>query len=496
MPSKCIVNRIIILLFCASLLALSGCSGDRDSGCLSCHEGYDKTMDTSHNFSCITCHGGQDRTDKKKKAHNNLIARPASPSQMNEKCGECHKEITAALPHTSHYTLAPAINLFRNAYNAQDKVQSFAEVNSHANPQNPLELADDLLRRRCFRCHLFSPGDEYNAVRHGVGCAACHIQLKEGSSTPHSFQQPGDEQCLSCHYGNYVGADYYGHFEPDFTPGYRAPWWTSDEAADARPWGVEYIQLVPDIHQQKGMQCIDCHSGSELMKGGQSLTCISCHDGESLQADLPGGVKAESGTFTFTDHSGQIHPLPLMQNPAHLMKKVDCQVCHAQWGFNDMEKHYLRSDIQNDDPFLNLAIQGSSEVERIVQTSNTSSGKKLPLVMTDKITGKAIPGVWYKGFLMRRWEEVQLGRRADGTITTVRPLLDYQISWIDKNGELRIDSVHSYPARGEYQPYTPHTTGSAGSQYLERIRLFHSQERDSEAQPPLWIKATPIRKKK
>jgi hypothetical protein len=493
MPAKRIVSRlvsrIIMLLLFVLLLALTGCSGDKDSGCLSCHEVYDKTMDTSHNFSCTTCHGGEDRADKKEKAHKGLIARPASPAQMNEKCGECHKEITAALPHTSHYTLSPSTNLFRSAYGAPEEVQSFNEIKSHANPQNPLELADDLLRRRCYRCHIFSPGDEYSAVRHGVGCAACHMQLKEGSSTPHSFQQPGDEQCLSCHYGNYVGADYHGHFEPDFKPEYRTPWWTSAEAAAARPWGVEYIQLTPDIHQQKGMQCIDCHSGSELMKGEKSLTCTSCHDGEALQTALPDGVKAESGIFTFTDHRGQIHPLPLMQDPAHLMKKVDCQVCHAQWGFNDMEKHYLRSDTQNYDQFLNLAIQGSSEVERIVQTSDNSRGENFPLVMTDKITGKAMPGVWYKGFLMRRWEEVLLGRRADGTITTVRPLLDYQISWIDKNGELRIDSEESHPDRGEYQPYTPHTTGPAGLQYLERIRLFHRHEGDSEAHQRVWVKA-------
>ena len=38
----------------------------------------------------------------------------------------------------------------------------------------------------------------------------------------HAFSTPTDKQCLSCHYGNYVGGDYYGRYEHDFT-GNTAP---------------------------------------------------------------------------------------------------------------------------------------------------------------------------------------------------------------------------------------------------------------------------------
>ncbi len=485
------VRFATLLCTLSSLLFVVACESDSTSGCLSCHREYTGVMDQPpHNLGCTTCHRGNGGSSEKKKAHRGLIAAPAHPDQMEQYCGECHKEQVDALRATVHYTLAPATNTFREAFHAPRNVESFTEVKPHSRPNSPLQLADDLLRRRCFRCHLFFPGDEYSAVRHGVGCAACHMPFANGTAETHSFRSPTDEQCLCCHYGNTVGADYYGRFERDYNEEYRTPFWTGEEAAAARPWGVEFLQLTADIHQQKGMQCIDCHSGNEIMKSGAKPNCRSCHDRTRLAHRRPPGITERDAAYTFTDHNGVEHPLPLMKNRAHEIAGVDCQVCHAQWGFNDMQKSYLRSDTDNYDQFPRLAIQGSSEVERLVLTNNNFDTDDLPIEMTDKLTGKKMPGIWYKGFLMRRWD-LQLGRRDDGTITTVRPLLDYQLSWIDEEDQLQIDSAEARPAAGVYRPYTPHTTGPAGLFYMDRIRKFERFEAETENGKELWIQARP-----
>ena len=159
-----------------------------------------------------------------------------------------------------HFTLAREVNLVRKAFGAKETLSGLTQIPVADAPKDPLQLADDLLRRRCLRCHPYSSGDPYPYVNHGTGCAVCHLDFTDGAPTSHTFlATPGDKQCLQCHYGNWVGADYYGRFEHDFNTEYRTPYTTKESFT--RPYGVEYHQLAPDIHQQKGMICVDCHSG-------------------------------------------------------------------------------------------------------------------------------------------------------------------------------------------------------------------------------------------
>jgi hypothetical protein len=96
--------------------------------------------------------------------------------------------------------------------------------------------------------------------------------------------------------------------------------------------------------------------------------------------------------------------------------------------------------------------------------------------MTDKITGKQETGLWHKGYTMRRWETTLLGRDEDGNITTMRPILDYSLSWIDEDEMVRFDSVPSQAPNMGLRPYTAHTTGPAGLFYKERLEQFLARE--------------------
>ena len=168
-----------------------------------------------------------------------------------------------------------------------------------------------------------------------------------------------------------------------------------------------------------------------------------------------------------------------MVHPAHResTEKISCQVCHTQWTFNDFGKFFLRSDTDDFEVWERLITQGSSEVSDILANNTDPTRTELPPMMTDKIHFNKRAGLWYKGFGVRRWETILLGRDLAGTITTVRPLVDYHLSWADQQGQVRFDTHASHATDGGLYPYTPHTTGKAGLFYTQRLRDFHLSEK-------------------
>ena len=453
------------------------------NGCKHCHTPH---LDKAHDFSCSTCHAGKDTSNDQKDAHTGLIAQPAHPATMAQICGRCHPAQVAGVTQSIHFTLTPEVNQVRKAFGAQEPLSGLTQIPIVDVPATPLQLADDLLRRRCLRCHLYSSGDRYPYVNHGTGCAACHLDFTDGKPTTHTFlPTPGDKQCLQCHYGNWVGADYHGRFEHDFNTEYRTPYTTQEPFI--RPYGVEYHQLVPDIHQQKGMICVDCHSGTELMhnrkSGAQernSILCQDCHLLQNLKKSLPAGVSQEKGRYLLhSKGDNRQHEIPLMRDPAHTASRdsISCQACHAQWAFNDTGVHLLRNDTNEYDAFWRLTTQGSWEVEHILTYNlNPDAPTTLAPTMRDSITGEEKKGIWHMGYTMRRWETIQLGRDTNGRISVMRPILDLHLSWIDEEHKVRFDAVATQSGNKGIQPYTPHTTGAAGLFYQQRLLDFHQLE--------------------
>jgi hypothetical protein len=470
-----------VLIGCAPFILLSGCKIETNSiagDCATCHK---TTVDLSHQIPCTTCHQGNDQSETKTEAHSNLLSRPAHPDNLENTCGKCHKDEVTELKTSTHYTLQNYVNLLRSSFGNNESLAHFTDIPVAENPEDITELVDDLLRRRCLRCHLFSSGDDYPATAHATGCGACHLEYTDGKLTKHQFTaHPTDKQCLACHYGNRVGFDYYGRAEHDFNVEYRTPY--TVEETSSRPYGVEYHELAPDIHQQAGLICIDCHGRDELMTSEQTAhkpSCRGCHNPAALKEKTPDGVIAQKESYLFTlKASGKMRPLPLMQHQAHnLYPTVACQACHAQWSFNDTETHLLRSDTDEYDHWSRLTVQGNSEVEKFLEHNLDYDNTEIPPVMTDKITGDIRAGVWYKGYTMRRWEWPILGRTEDGNITVVRPALDIKLSWIDEEEIIRFDGNASSAANNGMLPYTPHTTGPAGMFYEQRIRDFLAAEK-------------------
>ena len=472
------------------LLALgSGCSKGEDAGrgdissandkqpamqgCRGCHL---LSLGQSHAFSCDECHRGDAQANDKNAAHAGLVKQPAHPERMTDLCGRCHSTMVQQAASTSHFAVANKVNLVRRAFGAKDDVASLTAISQHNEPDNPLQLAEDLLRRRCLRCHLYSTGDSYPATRHGAGCAACHLVYANGQLSDHQFlARPTDQQCLSCHYGNRVGADYFGRFEHDINWDYRTPF-QATKGEVVQPYGVGYHQLAPDLHQQAGMACIDCHGGQELMAGGARLSCRDCHD-RDLGSRAPSSLTETEGRRLLTTVStGKRLEVPVMKDPTHdrYGEKVACQVCHSQWSFGDRGNHLLRQDDPDYEPWQALTRQGNAEIEAQLEAALFQDAADTQATMTDGITASASPGIWLQAYELRRWEEINTCFDDQGILQVCRPILDLHLSYVDQSGEVVYDGVRPLAGTQVMLPYTPHTTGRAGAFYHQRLSRLTS----------------------
>ncbi len=438
------------------------------SGCLTCHH-YELA---SHNqLSCVACHNGNDQAATREVAHIGLNPTPAAPDRMQEKCGPCHPRQTTGINKSRHFTLSGEVNPVRRHFGADQDLASALEIQPSAAPSTPLELADDLLRRRCLRCHVFYQGDDYGETRHGIGCAACHLDYRDGKLVSHRFLGvPDDRRCLACHYGNRVGGDYYGFFEHDLKYDYRTPF-QIDGSYPARPYSVEEHRLQPDIHRQAGLSCLDCHGG--LHQGAATtISCATCHSWSPGQPLPSSNLLEKDGQLQLKLLAkDRLLPVPRATDPAHdrFGSEVDCAVCHAQWSYNDRATHLLRIDVEDYQDWSDLIVQGSSEVESSLLNGLYGDQEEAP-GMTDKFTGARRLGLWLKTYEMRRWENPPLGRDGRGRLRVLRPSLDLHLSWVDEQGQTVFDSING-PESG-MRPYTPHTIGKAGTFYRQRLQGF------------------------
>ncbi|MCB2214836.1 hypothetical protein [Desulfofustis glycolicus] len=486
---RCWPPTSLLFALAASILVLllSGCSEEPEqqkeeadtvssfAGCLSCHN---LDLDKHHRLDCTSCHGGNGEALGLEEAHLGLVAAPAHPDQADQVCGSCHREQVEMVAANGHYTLIGHISAVRAAFGSPSSPESALQITAAAQPGSETELVDDLLRRRCLRCHVYTRGDTFPAIDRGLGCAACHLAPHQAEAGRHLFRgHPADDACLSCHYGNHVGFDYYGRYEHDFNREYRTPYLAVDDVV--APYGVEFHQLEADAHRQAGMVCIDCHGQDQVMGVAAGPTCSACHDRKRKETLPPAGITdTADGPVFISAATTRSFPVPQLRHPAHAAYRdtAVCLACHARWTFNDGTTHLVRIDHDDFYDFFRLSVDGSSEVKTIIESHIDFDGAWLDPVMTDKFTGEDLPGVWLKGYLERRWEEPLFARDDDGRISPARPILDLRLSWIDGNETVRFDNLRPRPDSHLLRPYAPHTVGPAGLFYEERLRRFQIRE--------------------
>ncbi len=499
-----------------------------------------------HSPAGLACPGGPKGRSDCPWAPGGLISNPADLTPAAHTCGRCHQEQEHWVKRSLMATASGIINQTRFLWGAQPDAgpryaaAAIAGLRLLPTQEASGALVDDLLRRRCLRCHLGAsdPGRPEGAAgdagaKGGSACAACHIvneseRIGPDQKVPRKRGQPGpyrlttavpSSQCLHCHRENHAGADYAGLFERDQSLSYNFE--ATDPGLVPQLYGNSYHFLLPDIHYERGMHCIDCHPVEEIMGEGTihsqsqeqvGLRCTDCHgspgkpphsrrvtiaDQRALRAaranphyDLEIGQKVivtskgylltntreeKGGRFLLVSKvDGKIHQIPTLARegpgkgpldhrlPGHL-NKMECAACHAAWTFQDLGLHLLRLDAADYQPWIWLTQQDDPQVREILREElvKPPGQRNLPH-SRDYLTGKASPGIWLAGYSRRGWEGIILGVDYRGLVSAFRPQYQYWVSRVDAGGRVLLDSVTPTTAAGRaalaWNPYTPHTT--------------------------------------
>jgi len=169
----------------------------------------------------------------------------------------------------------------------------------------------DLPRKECMQCHFWGEGRAvdgragFDGDYRGEGCAACHVtygvggfsqsadRVAQRNEPGHPLRHtmtvaPPTETCTSCHYGDAsIGLSFRGlaQLPPGATGGPDIPG-TTDTPLN-RSFYLDDLEVCPpDVHFERGMHCIDCHTVGDVMGDGKlhgqmeqqvEISCEACH---------------------------------------------------------------------------------------------------------------------------------------------------------------------------------------------------------------------------
>jgi hypothetical protein len=513
----------LIFLLLVSLTLSSGTRSRAGQGCLSCHQGIE-APGKGHRFPCERCHSGDPQASEKAQAHRGMAANPSALEQAPLRCGPCHADQVKRVQRSLMATSAGEINPTRILWGAQPSGHlTYLNHPIDQFPGLPLpdqsgQLVDDLLRRRCLRCHLHTPGSPRHGEWRAAGCAACHMPYaadglshtgdravaalqdelragkrpqKRGYPLRHRLTRAiPTSQCLTCHNGHRVGMDYVGLAERDYEESYRfnAP----DGESPSLIYGLDPRGMTPDIHHERGLACIDCHNGREVMGHGTvarhsgeqvTIRCQDCHGTPARgprtnkisvvdsRGNILSHVRRDAGQTILTSKStGRRHVVPALNGPSipldhrvpEHIQKMECHSCHALWSYQDFGFHLLREDRADYQKWAPLWMQNDPQVQELLRLNlPRPPGLWAPPRARDYLDGTSRPGVWFSGFSYRRLENPIFGINGRGKTSVFRPLHQFVVSQVDERGQVLLDSrimktLDGKPGLG-FNPYTPHS---------------------------------------
>ncbi|MCA1960523.1 MAG: hypothetical protein LDL33_06985 [Desulfomonile sp.] len=495
--------------------------------CLTCHFGIEDISPSHPNtvFGCVICHGGNGPDLTVRGAHMNLRG-GRNPAKLDLAAASCGGgETMAGKCHSGreHYLLNRVVNVPRSlmATNAgivsvlqfqwglvgdtkprfgvrsvSDGRTTLRPVDPKLTPDGRFSLADSHFRKFCAACHLWGPRPREGMGRL-EGCPACHAPYAEdgkyhgsdptvkrdevGHSATHSLtHRIPDERCRACHNrSGRIGLNYHGEMESSQygTPFVRGGLNDRTISDDRFVW-----RLVPDIHHEKGMGCIDCHTGQDAMGDGEihghmedqiEIRCEDCHGSASappktltvrkddllVQALLrsTGPAKVNEGDEVLVTSkgrplvhvrktpeglrltgklTGKDHPITVItdQKNGHRIKgheRLECDSCHSAWSPQCYGCHQL----------LDFSHEGF-----------------------DHLTGKTTPGRWAEGRSYFRFARNILGINSRGRVGLLVPGCQVWNSVVDNTGNVTggYDSAIMLLKNGltsiAVGPTHPHTT--------------------------------------
>lgn len=336
------------------------------------------------------------------------------------------------------------------------------------------------------------------------GCPACHAEmnpqgkyrggdptinrLSTGHPSTHRLTaRITNDTCRSCHNRSArTGMNYQGEME---STQYGTPYESGNLSSNI----VEdrfYWKLLPDIHHEKGLACIDCHTSQDTMGDGKlhvfmkdqiEIRCEDCHGNFSttpaiivvtennllvqslikannlkvregdliLQTSrgrpLANVALTEKGYSLIGKISGKSHPVSVItaKKGPHSIKgheRLECDTCHSAWSPQCYGCHQL----------LDLKEQG-----------------------IDHLSGKTTSGRWSEGRNYFRYERNILGINPRGKIGILVPGCQVFNSVLDSGGNIikgydsRIMSLRNGMSSIAVGATHPHTTRKESARCID-----------------------------
>jgi ActR/RegA family two-component response regulator len=292
---------------------------DRPEGCLVCHRGV-TGLGNAHRpdaIGCASCHGGDLFTLDKERAHGGMETIAGNLASAGRRCGQsaCHPSIVARVERSVMTTMSGIVAVNRAVF---DEAAGGGQA-PFTGDQAPLPHverlgrtpADTHLRQLCASCHVgaekVSLGPNGEDAR-GGGCNACHLVYGPEAAVALARYEAGkaagraeaptvhpavsldidDGQCFGCHSrSGRISTSYEGWHEVHEPPAAASD---PSRPSPSRFRVLEdervFERVMPDVHQQRGLDCIDCHTSNEAMGDGVAharksqqlrVACLDCH---------------------------------------------------------------------------------------------------------------------------------------------------------------------------------------------------------------------------
>jgi len=278
--------------------------------CLNCHNkmtGFSK-FHSPADIGCFRCHFGNPFSLDKSAAHSGLIKIPGNLVNSDFSCGtsSCHQDLVMRVNYSLMNSLNGLIRVNKKVF--ADRFPADTVFYAAETGNTP---SDNHLRQLCVGCHLDNekilPGRAADSDR-GGGCLACHLKYQGGleirtgdSMHPALTIDTDDSMCFGCHArSGRISMNFRGWAEIDELTLNKNPSELTDTLSDGR----YFLKHIPDVHFEKGMNCIDCHSSYELMGDGtiyrhkEEAVTISCEDCHSNKQTIKfKDIDPESGKF-------------------------------------------------------------------------------------------------------------------------------------------------------------------------------------------------------
>jgi hypothetical protein len=501
---------------------------EKKGGCYTCHQGIEQ-ISSNHKMSCVRCHGGNRRAKSLPKAHKGLVANPSSMENAPRFCGKCHDSHVKKMSRSVMATAKRMINITRFGWGAQpaNELPYSLYPGEQEQPYPPTgngHEVDGFLKTKCLRCHLDAPGPHRPGDFRSTGCSACHmVYTNDGISLSHdraiqALQEKENKQnrfgqkfanksmsnhrgypllhkfttaipsvqCEHCHNNNGVGEEFEGLLaKPD------RPRSVPKSINDEKPvlYGKEHKFLVPDIHREKGMHCIDCHIGNEMkpevesegLRSAVQIRCTDCHGTRSklpesllligsdsrtkkllkkanLNPNLKRRIRAGdkvlvNSSFSPMTHirqekdqwiltskvTGKKHSIPLVKNIApsiaHQISKhmdnMECSACHARWSAGEWGMHLIRENTFTPEKWKDWNLTDPDLQELLSKDKPNPQGMINWLSAKSRsgsIEGDRIPGFWWSVFTDTGWSDLILGKNNRGKYSILKPRYQYFIT--------------------------------------------------------------------